>query len=223
MESLKYKLKVTSVYLSFTMIFALVFLFIKDAYILNWYYSINNSEKTIFGTIGYYLLCSLSFVMYPISYYVHLINIRKHFIFILLIILATSSILVLRTKDGFLESKYNQILVRVEYQSEQINPISEFWHPLPEYPKESVLNDAHQELLNGQIHLDPYILYKYTNTEHKSDLFKIDESQQNHLIEMISKSHSERISDAYKKASEDKFISLNEYYSIVRMYNDLKK
>lgn len=205
------------------MIFALVFLFIKDAYILNWYYSINNSEKTIFGTIGYYLLCSLSFVMYPISYYVHLINIRKHFVFILIIILATSSILVLRTKESYLDGKYNLLLARVEYQNQQINPISELWHPLPTYLNESALNDGHEELLNGKIGLNPYILYKYTNTEHKYDLFKIDKRQQNHLIEIISKSHSERISDAYKKASEDKFISLNEYYSIVRMYNDLKK
>lgn len=223
MESLKYKLKVTSVYLSLTIIFSLVFLFIKDAYILNWYYSINNSEKTIFGTIGYYLLCSLSLIMYPISYYVHLINIKKHLVFILLIILTTSSILVLRTKESYLDGKYNLLLARVEYQNQQINPISELWHPLPERPKESVLNNAHQELLNGQIHLEPYILYKYTNTEHKSDLFKIDETKQNYLIEIISKAHSEKISEAYKKSNEDSFISLSEYYSMVRMYNDLKK
>jgi hypothetical protein len=87
MQSFKDKLKITSVYLSIVMIFSLVFLFIKDAYILNWYYSINNSDKTIFGTIGYYLLCALSFIMYPISSYAHLINIKKHFFFILIIIL----------------------------------------------------------------------------------------------------------------------------------------
>lgn len=131
------------------------------------------------------------------------------------VILALAFILIPKIDhDEFLINRYKMVINMVD-ENPEFRPKAQqdrfsFFYPATIDSKVYSKNEAYKELMNGYMKRDPKILYKYSETDNKYDLFIARPNQQRHIITLLSL-NNEKINEIFKAYNDDHFISIGEY------------
>jgi len=135
------------------------------------------------------------------------------------VILAIAFILIPKIDhDEFLINRYKMVINMVD-ENPEFRPKAQqdrfsFFYPSSIDSKVYSKNEAYKELMNGYMKRDPKILYKYSETDNKYDLFIARTNQQRHIITLLSL-NNEKINEVLKGYNADHFISIGEYNKFI--------